>query len=137
MDWKEYAKELLIFQVKVFSLPIQDVSKEKIEEFKNEFNELKKLGKLDWDAEALVENYYDEIGKIVDKLEKLLNDEDLIFGNPIDDLDTIPGGVDTPVTLGEVAEMNMTNQEPRFFEDLQPQLFLLFFFFFLRFLVLM
>ena len=118
MDWKEYAKELLIFQVKVFSLPIDDVSKEKIEEFKNEFNELKTIGKLDWDAEALVENYYDEIGKIVDKLEKLLNDEDLIFGNPIDDLDTIPGGVDTPVTLGEVAEMNMTNQEPRFFEDL-------------------
>ena len=112
MDWKEYAKELLIFQVKVFSLPIEDVSKEKIEEFKNEFNELKKMGKLDWDAEALVENYYDEIGKIVDKLEKLLNDEELVFGNPIDD------GVDVPVTLGEVAEMNMTNQEPRFFEDL-------------------
>ena len=42
MDWKEYAKELLIFQVKVFSLPIEDVSKEKIEEFKTEFNELKK-----------------------------------------------------------------------------------------------
>ena len=118
MDWKEYAKELLIFQVKVFSLPIEDVSKEKIEEFKNEFNELKKMGQLDWDAEALVENYYDEIGKIVDKLEKLLNDEDLIFGNLIDDVNTGPGGVDVPVTLGEVAEMNMTNQEPRFFEDL-------------------
>ena len=27
-----------------------------IEEFKNEFNELKKMGKLDWDAEAIVEN---------------------------------------------------------------------------------
>ena len=118
MDWKEYAKELLIFQVKVFSLPIEDVSKEKIEEFKNEFNELKKMGKLDWDAEAIVENYYDEIGKIVDKLEKLLNDEDLIFGNPIDDVNAGPGSVDVPVTLGEVAEMNMTNQDPRFFEDL-------------------
>ena len=68
------------------------------------------------DAEA-VENYYDEIGKIVEKLEKLLNDEDLIF-EAIDDLDTIPGGVDAPVTLGEVAEMNMTNQDPRFLEDL-------------------
>ena len=88
------------------------------EEFKNEFNELKKMGKLDWDAEALVENYYDEIGKIVDKLEKLLNDEDLIFGNLIDDVNTGPGGVDASVTLGEVAEMNMTNQQPRFFEDL-------------------
>ena len=118
MDWKEYAKELLIFQVKVFSLPIEDVSKEKIEEFKNEFNEIKKMGKLDWDAEALVENYYDEIGKIVDKLEKLLNDEELILGNAIDDVTTGPGGVDEPVTLGEVAEMNMTNQEPRYFEDL-------------------
>ena len=85
MDWKEYAKELLIFQVKVFSLPIEDVSIEKIEEFKNEFNEIKKMGKLDWDAEAIVENYYDEIGKIVDKLEKLLNDEELIFGNSIDE----------------------------------------------------
>ena len=118
MDWKEYAKELLIFQVKVFSLPIEDVSKEKIEEFKNEFNELKKMGKLDWDAEALVENYYDEIGKIVDKLENLLNDEELIFGNTFDDITTGPGGLDLPVTLGELTEMNMTNQEPRFFEDL-------------------
>ena len=118
MDWKEYAKELLIFQVKVFSLPIEDVTKEKIEEFKDEFNELKKMGKLDWDAEAIVENYYDEIGKIVDKLEKLLNDEELILGNPIDDLATGPGGIDIPVTLGEVVEMNMTNQEPRYFEDL-------------------
>ena len=114
MDWKEYAKELLIFQVKVFSLPIEEVSKEKIQEFKTEFVEIKKMGKLDWDAEALVENYYDEIGKIVDKLEILLNDEELIFGNTFDDISTNPGGVDVPVTLGEVAEMNMTNQEPRF-----------------------
>ncbi len=118
MDWKEYAKELLIFQVKVFSLPIEDVSKEKIEEFKNEFNEIKNMRKLDWDAEALVENYYDEIGKIVDKLEKLLNDEELILGNSIDDLSAGPGGIDVPVTLGEVVEMNITNQEPRNFEDL-------------------
>ena len=117
MDWKEYAKELLIFQVKVFSLPIEDVTKEKIEEFKDEFNELKKMGKLDWDAEAVVENYYDEIGKIVDKLEKLLNDEELILGNS-NDLATGPGDLDIPVTLGEVVEMNMTNQEPRYFEDL-------------------
>ena len=29
MDWKEYAKELLIFQVKVFSLPVEDISKKK------------------------------------------------------------------------------------------------------------
>ena len=118
MNWKEYAKELLIFQVKVFSLPIEDVTKKKIEEFKDEFNELKKLGKLDWDAEAIVENYYDEIGKIVDKLEKLLNDEELILGNSIDDLATGPEGIDIPVTLGEIVEMNMTNQEPRYFEDL-------------------
>ena len=118
MDWKEYAKELLIFQIKVFSLPIEDVTKEKIQEFKNEFNELKKMGKLEWDIEAHVENYFDEIEKIEDKLEKLLNDEELIFGNPIDDVNSGPGGVDVPVTLGEVAEMNMTNQEPRFFEDL-------------------
>ena len=58
------------------------------------------------------------LSKIEDKLEKLLNDEELIFGNPIDDVNSGPGGVDVPVTLGEVAEMNMTNQEPRLFEDL-------------------
>ena len=56
MDWKEYAKDYLFFN-QIFSLPIEDVSKEKIEEFKYEFNELKKF-KLDWDAEALVENIY-------------------------------------------------------------------------------
>ena len=56
--------------------------------------------------------------KIVDKLEKLLNDEDLIYGNSINDLSTGPGGIDIPVTLGEVAEMNMTNQPPRNFKDL-------------------
>ena len=43
MDWKEYAKELLIFQVKVFSLPIEEVSKEKIQEFKDEFFEIKNM----------------------------------------------------------------------------------------------
>ena len=119
MDWKEYAKELLIFQVKVFSLPIEDVSKEKIDEFKDEFNKLKKMGKLDWDAEALVENYYDEIGKIVDKLEILLDDEEWIFGNTFDDISSGPGGIEVPITLGELYEMNMTIQPPtRFFEDL-------------------
>ena len=119
MDWKEYAKELLIFKVKVFSLPIEDVSKEKIDEFKDEFNKLKKMGKLDWDAEALVENYYDEIGKIVDKLEILLDDEELIFGNTFDDISSGPGGIEVPITLGELYEMNMTIQPPtRFFEDL-------------------
>ena len=118
MNWKEYAKELLIFQVKVFSLPIEDVTKEKIEEFKSEFNEIKKMEKLDWDAEAVVEDYYDVIGKLEDKLEALLIDEELIFGNSIDDVNTGPGGVDAPLTLGDVVEMNMTNQEPRFFEDL-------------------
>ena len=118
MDWKEYAKELLIFQVKVFSLPIEDVTKEKIEEFKSEFNEIKKMEKLDWDAEAVVEDYYDVIGKLEDKLEALLIDEELIFGNSIDDVNTGPGGVDAPLAFGDVVEMNMTNQEPRFFEDL-------------------
>ena len=36
MDWKEYSKDLLIFQVKVFSLPIEDVTREKIDEFKEQ-----------------------------------------------------------------------------------------------------
>ena len=57
MNWEEYAKDLLIFQVKVFSLPIEDVTKIKINEFKDEFRELKKwLSKIEWDAEAHVEN---------------------------------------------------------------------------------
>ena len=109
----------------VIKKEIDDENLNKIEEFLIQSdvgieaaNEIKKIGRLDWDAEALVENYYDEIGKIVDKLEKLLNDEELILGNAIDDLTTGPGGVEAPITLGEVSEMNMTNQEPRFFEDL-------------------
>ena len=39
MNWEEYAKDLLIFQVKVFSLPIEDVTKIKINEFKDEFRD--------------------------------------------------------------------------------------------------
>ena len=119
MNWKEYAKELLIFQVKVFSLPIEDVTREKIDEFKDEFKLLKKgLSNVDWDAEAHVENYYDEMGLIVDKLEILLDDEELIFGNTFDDINTGPDGIEFPITLVELYEMNMTNQEPRYFEDL-------------------
>ena len=120
MDWKEYSKDLLIFQVKVFSLPIEDVTREKIDEFKDEFKLLKKgLSKVDWDAEAHVENYYDEMGLIVDKLEILLEDEELIFGNTFDDITSGPGGIEVPITLGELYEMNITNQPPtRFFEDL-------------------
>ena len=120
MNWEEYAKDLLIFQVKVFSLPIEDVTKIKINEFKDEFRELKKwLSKIEWDAEAHVENYYDEMGLIVDKLEILLEDEELMFGNTIDDISTGPENQEVPVTLGELYEMNITNQPPtRFFEDL-------------------
>ena len=120
MDWKEYSKDLLIFQVKVFSLPIEDVTREKIDEFKDEFKLLKKgLSKVDWDAEAHVENYYDEMGLIVDKLEILLDDEELIFGNTFDDITSGPDGIEVPITLGELYEMNMTIQPPtRFFEDL-------------------
>ena len=118
MNWKEYAKELLIFQIKIFSLRVENITKKKINEFKNEFNELKNMGKLEWDVEAHVENYFDEIEKIEDKLQMLLNDEELISGNSIDDVNTGPRGIDTPLTLGDVVEMNMTNQEPRFFEDL-------------------
>jgi len=33
-------------------------------------------------------------------------------------VNTGPGGIDTPLTLGELVEMNITNQDPRFFEDL-------------------
>ena len=119
MNWEEYAKDLLIFQVKVFSLPIEDVTKIKINEFKDEFRELKKwLSKIEWDAEAHVENYYDEMGLIVDKLEILLEDEELIFGNTFDDISTGPENQEVPVTLGELYEMNITNQPPtRFFED--------------------
>ena len=119
MNWEEYAKDLLIFQVKVFSLPIEDVTKIKINEFKDEFRELKKwLSKIEWDAEAHVENYYDEMGLIVDKLEILLEDEELMFGNTFDDISTGPENQEVPVTLGELYEMNITNQPPtRFFED--------------------
>ena len=104
----------------MFSLPIEDVTKIKINEFKDEFRELKKwLSSIEWDAEAHVENYYDEMGLIVDKLEILLEDEELIFGNTFDDISTGPENQEVPVTLGELYEMNITNQPPtRFFEDL-------------------
>ena len=115
MDWKEYAKDLLIFQVKVFSLPIEDVNKEKIQEFKEEFIEIREIAikGLAYDAEADIENYYQEIGLILDKLKNLLIDEELIFGNTIDAVNSVPDNLDEPdLTLGEVYEMNMTNQPP-------------------------
>tara|TARA_B100001996_G_C18106422_1_gene379508 strand:- start:61 stop:429 length:369 start_codon:yes stop_codon:yes gene_type:complete len=122
MDWKEYAKDLLIFQVKVFSLPIEDVTKEKIQEFKDEFIEIRKIAEkgLYLDAEADAENYYQEIGLILDKLTRLLINEELVFGNAIDDVNSSSEELDEPdLTLGEVHEMNMTNQPPtRFSQDL-------------------
>ena len=55
--------------------------------------------------------------KILKKIYK--DDEELIFGNTFDDISSGPGGIEVPVTLGELYEMNMTNQPPtRFFEDL-------------------
>ncbi len=115
MDWKEYAKDLLIFQVKLFSLPIEDVTKEKIQEFKDEFIEIREIAikGLAYDAEADAENYYQEIGIILDRLKKLLIDEELIYGNSIDAVNSVPDNLDEPgLTLGEVYEMNMTNQPP-------------------------
>ena len=115
MDWKGYAKDLLIFQVKVFSLPIEDVTKEKIQEFKDEFIEIREIAikGLAYDAEADAENYYQEIGIILDRLKKLLIDEELIYGNTIDAVNSVPDNLDEPgLTLGEVYEMNMTNQPP-------------------------
>ena len=115
MDWKEYAKDLLIFQVKLFSLPIEDVTKEKIQEFKDEFIEIREIAikGLAYDAEADAENYYQEIGIILDRLKKLLIDEELIYGDTIDAVNSVPDNLDEPgLTLGEVYEMNMTNQPP-------------------------
>ena len=115
MDWKEYAKDLLIFQVKLFSLPIEDVTKEKIQEFKDEFIEIREIAikGLAYDAEADAENYYQEIGIILDRLKKLLIDEELIYGDSIDAVNSVPDNLDEPgLTLGEVYEMNMTNQPP-------------------------
>ena len=115
MDWKGYAKDLLIFQVKVFSLPIEDVTKEKIQEFKDEFIEIREIAikGLAYDAEADAENYYQEIGIILDRLKKLLIDEELIYGDSIDAVNSVPDNLDEPgLTLGEVYEMNMTNQPP-------------------------
>tara|TARA_B100001029_G_C14652206_1_gene229930 strand:- start:75 stop:446 length:372 start_codon:yes stop_codon:yes gene_type:complete len=115
MDWKEYAKDLLIFQVKLFSLPIEDVTKEKIQEFKDEFIEIREIAikGLAYDPEADAENYYQEIGIILDRLKKLLIDEELTYGNTIDAVNSVPDNLDEPgLTLGEVYEMNMTNQPP-------------------------
>ena len=42
MNWRVYAEELLEFHAKVFSFPIEEVTKEIVSEFKKEFFIFKK-----------------------------------------------------------------------------------------------
>ena len=120
MNWRVYAEELLEFRAKVFSFPIEEVTKEIVSEFKKEFFILKKdFSRVAWDAEAHVDNYYQEIGLIIDKLEKLFRYEELFYGDTVDDVLSSPEGLGRELTIEDLIEDNITNQNHQIFlEDL-------------------
>ena len=120
MNWRVYAEELLEFQAKVFSFPIEDVTKEIVSEFKKEFFIFKKdLSRVAWDAEAHIDNYYQEMGLIIDKLEKLFRYEELFYGDIVDDVLSSPEGLGRELTIEDLIEDNITNQNHQIFlEDL-------------------
>ena len=116
MNWRVYAEELLEFQAKVFSFPIEEVTKELVSEFKKEFFILKKdLLRVAWDAEAHIDNYYQEMGLIIDKLEKLFRYEELFYGDTVDDVLSSPEGLGRELTVEDLIEDNITNQNPQIF----------------------
>ena len=120
MNWRIYAEELLEFYAKVSSLPIENVTKEIVSEFKKEFFILKKdLSRVAWDAEAHIDNYYQEMGLIIDKLEKLFRYEELFYGDTVDDVLSSPEGLGRELTIEDLIEDNITNQDVKFYlEDL-------------------
>ena len=116
MNWRVYAEELLEFYAKVSSFPIEDVTKEIVSEFKKEFFILKKdLSLVAWDAEAHIDNYYQEMGLIIDKLEKLFRYEELFYGDTVDDVLSSPEGLGRELTIEDLIEDNITNQNPQIF----------------------
>jgi hypothetical protein len=116
MNWRVYAEELLEFRAKVFSFPIEEVTKEIVSEFKKEFFILKKdFSRVAWDAEAHVDNYYQEIGLIIDKLEKLFRYEELFYGDTVDDVLSSPERLGRELTMEDLIEDNITNQNPQIF----------------------
>ena len=118
MNWRVYAEELLEFHAKVFSLPIEDVTKEIVSEYKKEFFILKKdLSRVAWDAEAHIDNYYQEMGLIIDKLEKLFRYEELFYGDTVDDVLSSPEGLGRELILEDLIEDNITNQEVKFYKE--------------------
>ena len=118
MNWRVYAEELLEFQAKVFSLPIEEATKEIVSEFKKEFFILKKdLSRVAWDAEAHIDNYYQEIGLIIDKLEKLFRYEELLYGDTVDDVLSSPEGLGRELILEDLIEDNITNQDVKFYKE--------------------
>jgi len=116
MNWKVYTEELLEFYTKVFSLPTEETSKEIISTFKKEFLVLKRnLSRVAWDAEAHIENYYQEMGLLVDKLEKLFRYEELFYGDTVDNVMSSPEGLERELTIEDLIEDNITNQNPQIF----------------------
>ena len=111
MNWRVYEEELLEFHAKVFSLPIEEATKEIVSEFKKEFFILKKdLSQVAWDAEAHIDNYYQEMGLIIDKLEKLFRYEELFYGDTVDDVLSSAEGLGRELTIEDLIEDNITNQ---------------------------
>ena len=116
MNWRVYAEELLEFYAKVSSFPIEDVTKEIVSEFKKEFFILKKdFSRVAWDAEAHIDNYYQEMGLIIDKLEKLFRYEELFYGDTVNDVLSSPEGLGRELTIEDLIEDNITNQNPQIF----------------------
>ena len=118
MNWRVYAEELLEFHAKVFSLPIEEATKDIVSEFKKEFFILKKdLSRVAWDAEAHIDNYYQEMGLIIDKLEKLFRYEELFYGDTVDDVLSSPGDLGRELTIEDLFEDNITNQDVKFYSE--------------------
>ena len=116
MNWRVYAKELLEFYAKVSPFPLEDVTKEIVSAFKKEFFILKKdLSRVAWDAEAHIDNYYQEMGLIIDKLEKLFRYEELFYGDTVDDVLSSPEGLGRELTIEDLIEDNIINQNPQIF----------------------
>ena len=116
MNWKVYAEELLEFYANVSSFPIEDITKEIVSEFKKEFFILKKdLSRVAWDAEAHIDNYYQEMGLIIDKLEKLFRYEELFYGDIVDDVLSSPEGLGRELTIKDLIEDNIINQDVKFY----------------------
>jgi len=55
------------------------------------------------------------MGLIVDKLEKLFRYEELFYGDTVDDVLSSPEGLERELTIEDLIEDNITNQDVKFY----------------------